>query len=151
MKEEVIQLLLEYTNVLQNLAAQTSHYFTSDCISQDFGEGSAGFSPVAIVRWQLGLLSSEGSVGLDMQDGSLTWLALTAGRQLSSGQKCPDVASPAQMSWGNWTSSTVPGLQGAVPRDQVEIAGLFFIFYLFFPIAGITGTPEHFVKTLLLT
>ena len=32
-------------------------------ISQDFGEGSAGFSPVAIVRWQLGLLSSEGSVG----------------------------------------------------------------------------------------
>ena len=121
-------------------------------ISQDFGEGSAGFSPVAIVRWQLGLLSSEGSEGLDMQDGSLTWLALTSGRQLSGGQKCPDVASPAQMSWGNWTSSTVPGLQGTVPRDQVEIAWPFLYFLsFFFPIAGNTCTPEHFVKTLLLT
>lgn len=50
------------------------------------GKFSFGVFHAVTIRWQLGLPSSEGSTGLNIQDGSLTWLAVDFGFQLGAQQ-----------------------------------------------------------------
>ena len=94
--------------------------FTRDFIGQEGGEGLAGLSAEVVVRWQLRLDSPEGTAGLDIQEGSLTWLVLNAGQ--SAGL---DQSAHVRTSQGGWISPLIPGFpQQHVPRDKAEVAWL---------------------------
>ena len=98
---------------------------TCDSIGQECWEGLAGLSPEVVVRWQLRLDSSEGSAGLDIQEGSLTWLALNAGQSAGLDQSAHVQRPPARTSQGGWIPPLIPGFpQNRVPTDKAEVARL---------------------------
>lgn len=59
-------------------------YFVHNLGSQEFGKGGHVCSPAMAAACRLGLQPSERSPGLDIEDGTFAWLAVSAGCQLGA-------------------------------------------------------------------